>query len=304
MSQDSNFVGCSGFVRLSQQPEHILTSGTDSELEAKNWPRPQTELHGVLFILHHTWPWERRGALGIKPHIGVPGKIQAWIKRELAAVGTDPARQRAKKNTLNGIIRNAKSLFGKKVLPFVKAKLVIPDPHPFKEIRFFPRQSIRYLSKIDPAKVIDRAIAELATARDLTQAEIDDHSARYVVKMTEARHKRKCKGDFILSDQRHQQMEASRREQWKIFVLALFVGMRFDEIDKLLWSQIDQKRAAWSTRCTASTPPAASCATVICVTAAHFLDQRNRVTTGVGVGGLLNPSNVVSIDPSQASKTA
>lgn len=342
-----------------------------------------------------------------------PGKIQVWIKRELAAVGTDPARQRAKKNTLNGIVRNAKSLFGKKVLPFVEAKLVIPDPHPFKEIRFFPRQSMRYLSKIDPAKVIERAISELATPKDLTPTEIDDNIARYVVKMTEARRKRKCKGEFVLSDQRratlpdearqrHREMEASRREQWKMFVLALFAGMRFDEIDKLLWTQIDLDRGlvqidytayfrpkteetvgdiqldpevvellrGW--RATAgggefvveatrvARPSASYCAyrtqthhkhlldwlrnlefdggrplenvqkpihelrkeagsmvnalhgihdassflrhSDLRVTAAHYLDQRNRVTTGVG--GLLKPSNVVSIDRSQASKTA
>ena len=179
-----------------------------------------------------------------------PRKIQAWIKRELEKGGADPARQRAKKNTLNGVIRNAKSLFGQKVLPFVEQELVIPDPHPFKEIRFFPRQSMRYLSKIDPGKVIDRGAKELATPRELTGTEIEGYIDCYVEKMTKARKKRGLEGPFVLSDARretlpdealrlHEQMEVSRREQWKILVLALCAGLRFEEIDKLLWSQVD-----------------------------------------------------------------
>ncbi|MEC5126651.1 tyrosine-type recombinase/integrase [Verrucomicrobiales bacterium BCK34] len=179
-----------------------------------------------------------------------PRKIQTWIKRELDAAGSDPARQRAKKNTLNGIIRNAKSLFGQKVLPFVEQQLEIPDPHPLKEIRFFPRQSMRYLSKIKPEKVIEKAVEELATPRKLSESEVEDYINRYVETMTVARRKRKCAGEFVLSKERratlpgeahrcHEQMECSRREQWKILALALCAGLRFEEIDKLLWSQVD-----------------------------------------------------------------
>jgi len=183
-----------------------------------------------------------------------PRKIKTFLKQSLVDAGSDPARQRATKNTLNGLIRNSKSLFGKKVLPFVAERLEIPDPHPFKEVRFFPRQSMRYLSKIDPKKVIEKAIEKLATPRDLTDEEIEKYIDDYVVKMTKARRKRGLEGEFVLTDARratlpdearqwHAKMEPSRREQWKILVLALSAALRFDEIDKLLWSQVDLNKA-------------------------------------------------------------
>jgi integrase len=183
-----------------------------------------------------------------------PQKIHAWLKRSLVDFENDPARLRARKNTLNGVIRNVKSVFGRKILPFVEETLVVPDPHPFKEISPFPRQSMRYRSKINPVTVIEKAIEELATPRALSEAEWQKYAARYIEVMTAARAKRGGKGIFVISDERletlrveaerlHADREVSRREQWKIFALALFAGLRFDEIDKLLWEQVDFERA-------------------------------------------------------------
>ena len=182
-----------------------------------------------------------------------PQKIHAWLKKSLLDCEADPARLRARKNTLNGVIRNVKSLFGRKVLPFVAETLIIPEPYPFKEIPFFPRQSMRYRSKIDPAAVIERAIRDLATPRPMSEVEWQDYVRNYVEVMTAARLKRGGKGPYSLSVERretlraeaeryHDQREASRREQWKIFALALFAGLRFDEIDKLTWDQVDFDR--------------------------------------------------------------
>jgi len=180
-------------------------------------------------------------------------EVLRWKKRKIAECA-DPLKQSAAKNTINGVIRNAKALFGKKVLPYVSAQLEVPDPHPLKGVDLFPRQSMRYSSKIDPATVIDRAVAELATPRELTAEEIDKYIADYVKTMSAAHAKRRAKGEFILSDERraslpeearayHRQREASRREQFKIFTLALFAGLRFNEIDKLLWRQVNLDRA-------------------------------------------------------------
>ena len=181
-------------------------------------------------------------------------EVQRWKKRKIAECA-DPLKQSAAKNTINGVIRNAKALFGKKVLPFVAAELEVPDPHPLKGVDLFPRQSMRYSSKIDPLTVINRAVAELATPRELTAGEIDDYIAGYVKTMSAAHIKRRAKGEFVLSDERratlpeeartyHRQRDASRREQFKIFTLALFAGLRFNEIDKLLWRQVNLDRAA------------------------------------------------------------
>jgi len=139
-----------------------------------------------------------------------PAAVQKWKKRKVEEAANDPARQRATKNTLNGVIRNAKALFGKKVLPHVSTELEVPDPHPLKEVKLFPRQSMRYSSKIDAATVIQRAEKELSAPRG------EDETER----------------------------EASNRhEQLKILLLALLAGLRFNEIDKLLWRQVDLERA-------------------------------------------------------------
>lgn len=139
-----------------------------------------------------------------------PAAVQKWKRRKLEKVADDPARQRATKNTINGVIRNAKSLFGKKVLPHVARELEVPDPHPLKEVQLFPRQSMRYSSKINAAKVIQAAEEKLGAPRG------ENETAREA---------------------------ANRHEQLKILLLALFAGLRFNEIDKLLWRQVDFERA-------------------------------------------------------------
>lgn len=139
-----------------------------------------------------------------------PASVQKWKKRKLSEVADDPARQRATKNTINGVIRNAKSLFGRKVLPHVAKELEVPDPHPLKEVELFPRQSMRYSSKIDAAKVIALAQARLGAPRRNDETERE---------------------------------ASNRHEQLKILLLALFAGLRFNEIDKLLWRQVDFERS-------------------------------------------------------------
>jgi len=197
--------------------------------------------------------WQRR-VEAVRLDKLTPQKIHAWLKKSLTDVGSDPALLRARKNTLNGIIRNVRAIFGRKVLPYVAETLVIPDPHPFKDIPLFPRQSMRYRSKIDPVVVIGRAVQELAIPRELSPAELDRYILTYIETMTAARAKRGSKGTYLLTAERretlaeearsyHRQRETSRREQWKIFALALFAGLRFDEIDKLLWEQVDFERA-------------------------------------------------------------
>ena len=139
-----------------------------------------------------------------------PARVQRWKKKKLEEAGNDPSRQRATKNTLNGVIRNAKALFGKKVLPYVSEQLVVPDPHPLKEVKLFPRQSMRYFSKIDAAAIIKLAENELAAP---------------------------------IKDCETEREASNRHEQFKILLLALFAGLRFNEIDKLIWRQVDFDRA-------------------------------------------------------------
>lgn len=94
-----------------------------------------------------------------------PAEVSAWKNRRLREAETDPLAKRRAVVTVNSLIRNAKSLFGKKILPFVEQSLPLPRPLPFDGVLMEKPPSMRYLSKLDP-------YALLATARQ-TLAESD-----------------------------------------------------------------------------------------------------------------------------------
>ncbi len=89
-----------------------------------------------------------------------PSAIQSWRIAYVSERGTDPAKARAARISCNSTIRQAKSLFGKKVVQFAGAGL--PDPLPFAGVQFYPRESMRYHSKIDPTALMRDASAELS----------------------------------------------------------------------------------------------------------------------------------------------
>src|SRR5262245_39816265 len=59
------------------------------------------------------------------------------------------------------MIRQARSLFAPKVRTFLGA-LRLPAPLPFAGVEFFPRESVRYVSKIDAGVLLRQAREELA----------------------------------------------------------------------------------------------------------------------------------------------
>jgi integrase len=90
-----------------------------------------------------------------------PESIQAWRIRYVAKAGDNPARQRAARITCNSTLRAAKALFARKVLKFTGG-VVLLDPPPFAGVEFYPRESMRYHSKIDPQALLRAASEELA----------------------------------------------------------------------------------------------------------------------------------------------
>jgi integrase len=92
----------------------------------------------------------------------LPADIQAWKNRRLRAADTDPLAKRRAITTVNSLIRNAKALFGKKVLPFVEQKLTVPRPLPFDDVGMEKGPSLRYVSKVDGYAILARAKEELA----------------------------------------------------------------------------------------------------------------------------------------------
>jgi len=94
----------------------------------------------------------------------MPADVQAWKNRRLREAEGDPLAKRRAIVTVNSLIRNAKALFGKKVLPFVEQKLTLPRPLPFDGVGMEKGPSLRYVSKVDAYAILARAKEDLAAA--------------------------------------------------------------------------------------------------------------------------------------------
>ena len=117
-----------------------------------------------------------------------PQRVQVWKRAFLAKAEPDPLSQRQAKVSVNSFLRRARSLFSRKITHHLRVEL--PDPLPFSDVSFEPRQSLKYRSSIDVQKLITCAKAELSE---------------------------------------------SEPECYKIFLLAVMVGLRRGEIDLLEW---------------------------------------------------------------------
>jgi hypothetical protein len=91
-----------------------------------------------------------------------PGRIQEWKRAFLIRAGSDETRKRSASISVNSILRRAKSLFGAEVTKHLES-VKLPSPLPFDGISFEPRQSMKYRSSFDVAKLIEKARAELST---------------------------------------------------------------------------------------------------------------------------------------------
>ncbi|MCX6969698.1 MAG: tyrosine-type recombinase/integrase [Verrucomicrobia bacterium] len=92
--------------------------------------------------------------------IFTPQAVQQWrlgyVKR-----AQNPAEERSRMTSSNSLIKQARSLFGEKIVRFVP-NLKLPEPKPFAGCEFYPRQSSRYFSRIDPKALLQAAHAELS----------------------------------------------------------------------------------------------------------------------------------------------
>ena len=135
----------------------------------------------------------RRGIDAALLDIFSPEAVQAWRIAYVKRAGDNPALQRSARISCNSALRQAKALFGRKILKFTHG-LALPDPLPFAGVDLYPRESMRYQSKLDPTLLLRAASEELS--------ETDP-------------------------------------EAFKALLLALGAGLRRQEIDNLLWRQID-----------------------------------------------------------------
>jgi integrase len=99
-----------------------------------------------------------RRAIGTAPlALLSPEAIQKW-RMEYVKRAKTPAEQRSRMTSCNSTLRQARSLFGKKIIRFVP----LPEPPPFQQVEFFPRQSAKYFSRIDAKALLRQARNELA----------------------------------------------------------------------------------------------------------------------------------------------
>jgi integrase len=90
-----------------------------------------------------------------------PVKIQAWRQARINGAVKDAASKRKATVTANSQIRNAKALFSKKLMPFIKEDVDLPSPLPFEDVQPEKVGSLRYHSRIDAKKLMDSAEVEL-----------------------------------------------------------------------------------------------------------------------------------------------
>ncbi len=99
-----------------------------------------------------------------------PAKVTAWKNQRLQAAGKDQTQKKRTTNTTNSLIRNAKALFGKKLLPFLPERVALPSPLPFDQVSLEKSPSVRYQSKIDASKIVALAQEELAGREESFEA--------------------------------------------------------------------------------------------------------------------------------------
>lgn len=273
---------------------------------------------------------------GVKLATVTPAKIQKWklaYVRERAV--DDLEKERKAKNSANSKMRQAKSLFSKKILPHVDRSLLLPDELPFAGVDFFPRQSMRYLSKIDAPKLIRSAVDSLAEKEPeafkifllgimagLRAKEIDtllwrqidfetgtisiEATAYFKPKSEDSiavveiepetaeilrGYQARATGEFFIESKRTPKTGAKHRERRaKKAFSSLYAWLKSQGVD--VQKPLHELRKEFgSLICKEGGIYAASRAlrhADVSITAAHYLDKKERVT--VGLGAFLNPS--------------
>jgi len=91
-----------------------------------------------------------------------PTAVQKW-RLKYVKQAKNPAKERSSMTSCNSTIRQARSLFAAKIMKFLP-DLRLPDPMPFHDVEFFPRQSAKYFSRIDAKTLLQEAHGELFQA--------------------------------------------------------------------------------------------------------------------------------------------
>ncbi len=180
--------------------------------------------------------WRER-VHGVRLSRITPEAVQRWKVRYIEAAGTNPLRDRRARRTIASVLRSSKALFAAEIVR--KLHMEMPNPLPLAGVDV-PRVSVaQYVSKIEPGVLFQQAQRELeAPADSLIRAAAEAGPARR--RKAGARMRQETEAARERRIMRAEVRERSNRtEMFKILCLALFAGLRRDEIDTLTWSQID-----------------------------------------------------------------
>lgn len=170
----------------------------------------------------HSKEWKER-VNSVKLAKITPEKINRWKLDHVARASSDPRDQLAKKRTVNTYIRNAKALFSRQNMAFLK-HLELPEPLPFSNVFFEKEGSMRYRSQCDPKVLLKEAVEELHFAKPESEIAI---------------YKGKAMSSDLKRAREIQRGQArSKHQAFIILLLSLTTGLRRNEIDKLQWEQI------------------------------------------------------------------
>lgn len=147
------------------------------------------------------------------------GESVARWRAERIAAESDPVKRHAAKVTADSTIRQAKALFGKKVLPLIQNSITLPDPLPFTGVSL-GRTTRRFRSDVSAPWLFTVGRSELAAVKDQPAPVEYDKRGRRKPKPRATDAERK-------------------REQWKALCLLLMAGLRRAEADTLTWRQVD-----------------------------------------------------------------
>lgn len=88
-------------------------------------------------------------------------RLVEWQKGRIEAAGEDKRRRRSAMVSANSILRQARSLIGRKILPHLREALDLPGEIALASVPLIPLKAVRYVSRLDAELVLRRAMAEL-----------------------------------------------------------------------------------------------------------------------------------------------
>lgn len=144
----------------------------------------------------------------IKLEAITPARIERWKAGRIQKVRGNPQAEKTAKITANTVLRQSRALFGRKIVPVLReAGMNLPDTLPFAGVNLFSEDtSSKFKRKVDPAKLITAAVAEL----DAPQGAAETDKAF-----------------------------AERRQRFLAFVLVFAAGLRKSEADLIEWDSVD-----------------------------------------------------------------